>query len=63
MNFGLIGFIQAVVGLFTYFVIMAENGFMPSHLFGLRRSWETKTVNDLQDSYNGEWVRITSSIQ
>ncbi|CAF3939281.1 unnamed protein product [Rotaria sordida] len=56
MTHGPIGFIQAAAGLFTYFSIMAENGFLPSRLFGLRKSWESKYVNDLQDSYNREWT-------
>jgi len=37
MAYGQIGMIQASAGFFTYFVIMAENGFLPSKLFGLRR--------------------------
>lgn len=37
MAYGQIGMIQASAGFFTYFVIMAENGFLPAHLFGLRR--------------------------
>ncbi|CAF5067526.1 unnamed protein product [Rotaria sp. Silwood1] len=53
---GQIGFIQAAAGFFTYFVIMAENGFLPSRLFGLRKSWESKGINDLQDSYGQEWT-------
>ncbi len=40
-----------------YFVIMAENGFWPSRLLGIRREWDSKGVNDLQDSYGQEWVR------
>ena len=63
MTHGPIGFIQAAAGLMTYFVIMAENGFLPSRLFGLRKSWESKYINNLQDSYDREWVRISSFIQ
>ncbi|CAF0933815.1 unnamed protein product [Brachionus calyciflorus] len=37
-------------------VIMAENGFWPSRLIGIRKSWDTKSVNDLQDSYGQEWT-------
>ena len=36
---------------------MAENGFWPSRLLGIRKSWDSKTVNDLEDSYGQEWVR------
>ncbi|CAF2727576.1 unnamed protein product [Rotaria sp. Silwood2] len=60
---GLIGFIQAAAGFFTYFVIMAENGFLPSRLYGLRKSWESKDIDDLRDSYGQEWVQIYSFIQ
>jgi len=54
--YGMIGMIQASAGFFTYFVILAENGFLPTDLFGLRRAWDSKAVNDLQDSYGQEWT-------
>ena len=54
--YGQIGMIQACGGFFTYFVIMAENGFLPSDLFGLRRAWDDRSVTDLTDSYGQEWV-------
>merc|ERR1712142_894636 len=50
MAYGQIGMIQASAGFFVYFVIMAENGFMPGKLFGLRRSWDSMAINDLEDS-------------
>jgi len=56
MAYGQIGFIQASAGFFTYFIIMAENGFNPSRLIGIRKSWDSRTVNDLMDSYGQEWV-------
>lgn len=56
MAYGQIGMIQAAAGFFVYFVIMAENGFLPGKLFGIRESWDSKAVNDLQDSYGQEWV-------
>ena len=56
MAYGQIGMMQASAGFFSYFVIMTENGFFPSKLFGLRRSWDSRTVNDLEDSYGQEWV-------
>jgi sodium/potassium-transporting ATPase subunit alpha len=58
MAYGQIGFIQASAGFFTYFLIMAESGFFPSRLIGIRKSWDTRTVNDLVDSYGQEWVNI-----
>lgn len=56
MAYGQIGMIQAAAGFFVYFVIMAENGFLPNKLFGIRESWDSKAVNDLGDSYGQEWV-------
>jgi len=54
--YGMIGMIQAAAGFFVYFVIMGENGFWPSKLFGLRKSWDSPAINDLEDSYNQEWT-------
>jgi sodium/potassium-transporting ATPase subunit alpha len=56
MAYGQIGMIQASAGFFTYFVIMAESGFWPASLFGLRQAWDSKSVNDLKDSYGQEWT-------
>merc|ERR1712061_275515 len=50
MAYGQIGMIQASACFFVYFVILAENGFWPSRLFGIRRSWDSSAVNDLEDS-------------
>lgn len=58
MAYGQIGMIQAAAGFFVYFVIMAENGFLPGKLFGIRESWDSKAVNDLSDSYGQEWVSL-----
>ena len=54
--YGQIGFIQAAAGFFTYFVIMAENGFLPGRLFNLRGPWDSKLINNLEDSYGQEWT-------
>jgi sodium/potassium-transporting ATPase subunit alpha len=56
MTYGQIGMIQASAGFFVYFVIMAENGFLPADLFGLRRAWDSIAINDLEDSYGQEWT-------
>merc|ERR550517_1345014 len=56
MAYGQIGMIQASAGFFVYFVIMAENGFFPKRLLGLRRAWDSPAVNDLEDSYGQEWT-------
>jgi sodium/potassium-transporting ATPase subunit alpha len=60
MAYGQIGMIQAAAGFFVYFVIMAENGFLPMDLFGIRKQWDSKAVNDLTDSYGQEWVSHAS---
>merc|ERR1719464_1841659 len=56
MAYGQIGMIQMSAGFFVYFVILAENGFWPSKLFGLRKEWDSIAVNDLEDSYGQEWT-------
>merc|ERR1719370_867761 len=56
MAYGQIGMIQASAGFFAYFVIMCENGFWPSRLMGLRKSWDSRAVNDLEDSFGQEWT-------
>merc|ERR1712158_76038 len=56
MAYGQIGMIQASAGFFVYFVIMAENGFWPNILFGMRKNWDSIAVNDLEDSYGQEWT-------
>ncbi|EZA51212.1 Sodium/potassium-transporting ATPase subunit alpha [Ooceraea biroi] len=56
MAYGQIGMIQAAAGFFVYFVIMAENGFLPLYLFGIRKQWDSKAINDLTDSYGQEWT-------
>merc|ERR1712209_387108 len=45
MAYGQIGMIQASAGFFVYFVIMCENGFLPKHLFGLRKQWDSIAIN------------------
>uniref|UniRef100_UPI00358F61B2 sodium/potassium-transporting ATPase subunit alpha-3 n=1 Tax=Myxine glutinosa TaxID=7769 RepID=UPI00358F61B2 len=56
MAYGQIGMIQALGGFFTYFVIMAENGFLPWTLINIRVHWDDRNVNDLEDSYGQEWT-------
>jgi len=51
-----VGMIQALGGFFTYFVIMAENGFLPQTLLGIRLDWDSRAVNDLEDTYGQQWV-------
>jgi len=56
MAYGQIGMIQASGGFFTYLVIMAENGFFPSDLLGIRKQWDSRAVTTVEDSYGQEWV-------
>ena len=56
LSYGQNGLISAAAGFFTYFVIMAENGFWPSRLLFLRQFWDSRAVNDLRDSYDQEWT-------
>nr|CAH0111942.1 unnamed protein product [Daphnia galeata] len=56
MAYGQIGMMQASAGFFTYLVIMAENGFKPDLLLGIRKRWDSRSVNDLEDSYGQEWT-------
>jgi len=56
LAYGMIGMIQAAAGFFTYFVIMGESGFRPSHLIGLRKDWDNRDNNNVQDSYGSEWT-------
>lgn len=56
ISYGQIGMIQALGGFFTYFVILAENGFLPSSLLGIRVSWDDRWVNDVEDSYGQQWT-------
>ncbi|XP_032068865.1 sodium/potassium-transporting ATPase subunit alpha-1 [Thamnophis elegans] len=56
MAYGQIGMIQALGGFFTYFVILAENGFLPYTLLGIRMKWDDRWVNDVEDSYGQQWT-------
>ncbi|MGH0130402.1 UNVERIFIED_CONTAM: hypothetical protein FKN15_018299, partial [Acipenser sinensis] len=56
MAYGQIGMFQALGGFFTYFVVLAENGFLPMKLLGIRTDWDDKSLNDLEDSYGQQWT-------
>ncbi|CAF0832605.1 unnamed protein product [Adineta steineri] len=54
--YGQIAMVEASGAFFAYLVVMAENGFWPSRLLGLREAWEAKSLNDVMDSYGQEWT-------
>jgi len=54
--YGQIGMIQASAGFFAYVLIMADNGFLPWDLLGLRERWDSRAVNDVTDSYGQQWT-------
>ncbi|KRY49843.1 Sodium/potassium-transporting ATPase subunit alpha, partial [Trichinella britovi] len=62
LAYGMIGMIQAAAGFFAYFVIMGENGFLPNRLLGLREQWDSKAVNDLEDSYGQQWTHANRKV-
>ena len=61
MAYGQIGFFQAVAGFFMYFIIHGTHGWLPHSLFFIRENWDDKNINDLEDSYGQEWVRIDAT--
>merc|ERR1712147_349014 len=56
MAYGQIGMLQALSGFVVYFVIMMENGWLPSRIFGIRTEWDDRGNNSLEDSYGQEWT-------
>ena len=54
--YGQVGLIEAAGGLFTYMVCMAESGWWPSKLLGLRLYWDSIYINDMRDSFGAEWT-------
>ena len=54
--YALLGFIEATAGMYTYFLLYAENGFFIYDM-QMQAKWERKGLNDLVDSYGQEWVR------
>jgi sodium/potassium-transporting ATPase subunit alpha len=54
--YGQKGMIVTAAGFFVYFVVMAEHGFFPGKLIGLRHNWDAASINDLEDSYHQEWT-------
>jgi sodium/potassium-transporting ATPase subunit alpha len=55
MAYGLLGMAHTVGGFFLYFVVMAEYGWWPRRLLGIRDRWDNDDNNALEDSYGQEW--------
>lgn len=51
-----IGLLQAAAGFHIYFLIMAENGFLPYSLLNSLEMWDAPAINDLEDSFGQEWT-------
>uniref|UniRef100_A0A914HS84 Sodium/potassium-transporting ATPase subunit alpha n=1 Tax=Globodera rostochiensis TaxID=31243 RepID=A0A914HS84_GLORO len=62
LAYGQIGMIQASAGFFTYFWIMADNGFLPRDLYQLRAEWDSRAINNVVDSYGQEWTYVDRKI-
>ncbi|KAK0411734.1 hypothetical protein QR680_005814 [Steinernema hermaphroditum] len=62
LAYGQIGMIQASAGFFTYFFIMADNGFLPWDLYQLRAQWDSRAFNNVVDSYGQEWTYANRKI-
>lgn len=56
MAYGQIGMLQALSGFIIYFVILMENGWLPTDLWQIRQRWDDRGNNALQDSYGQEWT-------
>lgn len=55
LAFGQLGVLEIAGAMFTYFAIMAESGFWPDRLMGVRDVWARKWINDVEDAYGQEW--------
>ncbi|XP_048418221.2 potassium-transporting ATPase alpha chain 2-like isoform X3 [Stegostoma tigrinum] len=51
-----IGVTQSIGGFLCYFTVLADQGWLPSRILGIRLAWEDCTNNDVEDSYGQEWT-------
>ncbi|XP_066463270.1 potassium-transporting ATPase alpha chain 2-like [Eleutherodactylus coqui] len=49
---------ETYAGFVNYFTVMAQQGYLPATLLGLRVLWEDKNTNELEDSYGQEWTYV-----
>ncbi|CAH1373892.1 unnamed protein product [Tenebrio molitor] len=54
LAYGNLGMLEALGAFFVYFVVMAEHGFLPKTLIGIRDEWESH--KNLNDSYGRSWT-------
>lgn len=54
-SYGLVGLLQACAGFFAFFLVMAAYGFSPKRLLFIRSDWDSKSINNLVDSFNTTW--------
>ncbi|KAL0871898.1 hypothetical protein ABMA27_004357 [Loxostege sticticalis] len=54
--YGHLGLVEFAAGMFAYFVVMAEHGFYPEKLFGIRAEWDNEAKSDVEDSLGQEWT-------
>lgn len=58
-SYGQAACIETFSGFLAYFVTFACYGWLPQQLIFHQREYESENINDLQDSFGQEWVRIT----
>nr|XP_033773235.1 potassium-transporting ATPase alpha chain 2 isoform X3 [Geotrypetes seraphini] len=51
-----IGIMQSIGAFLNYFTVMAQQGFLPYTLLGIRVPWENINDQELEDSYGQEWT-------
>ncbi|KAG6455378.1 hypothetical protein O3G_MSEX009183 [Manduca sexta] len=54
--YGHLGLIEFAAGMYAYYVVMAEHGFYPADLFGIRQRWDNEFISDIRDSFGQEWT-------
>ena len=57
MSYGQIGMMQALAGFYSWILTYGECGFMIRDIINIRTEWDSKNINDLEDSYGQNWVR------
>ncbi|CAH0729792.1 unnamed protein product, partial [Brenthis ino] len=56
LAYGHLGLVEVAAGMYAYFIVMAEHGFYPPQLFGIREQWDNEAVSDVEDSLGQEWT-------